>query len=122
MTPLVIPDPSRKDSGFVSISSSRIPSEGVDQTVNTSTDVIEVGLAANESPIEDELSAEDEFKDLGEVADQNFGSLALEESTELITIDQANSRLSDAILASLLKNFNGKVSRVRNIDGKDRIF
>lgn len=122
MTPLVIPDPSRKDSGFVSISSSRIPSEGVDQTVNTSTDVIEVGLAANESPIEDELSAEDEFKDLGEVADQNFGSLALEESTELITIDQANSRLSDAILASLLKNFNGKVDRVRNIDGKDRIF
>ena len=122
MTPLVIPDPSRKDSGFVSISSSRIPSEGVDQTVNTSTDVIEVGLAANESPIEDELSAEDEFNDLGEVADQNFGSLALEESTELITIDQANSRLSDAILASLLKNFNGKVSRVRNIDGKDRIF
>ena len=122
MTPLVIPDPSRKDSGFVSISSSRIPSEGVDQTVNTSTDVIEVGLAANESPIEDELSAEDEFKDLGEVADQNFGSLALEESTELITIDQANSRLSNVILASLLKNFNGKVSRVRNIDGKDRIF
>ena len=122
MTPLVIPDPSRKDSGFVSISSSRIPSDGVDQTVNTSTDVIEVGLAANESPIEDELSAEDEFKDLGEVADQNFGSLALEESTELITIDQANSRLSNVILASLLKNFNGKVSRVRNIDGKDRIF
>ena len=122
MTPLVIPDPSRKDSGFVSISSSRIPSEGVDKTVNTSTGVIEVGLAANESPNEDELSAEDEFKDLGEVADQNFGSLALEESTELITIDQANSRLSDAILASLLKNFNGKVSRVRNIDGKDRIF
>ena len=122
MTPLVIPDPSRKDSGFVSISSSRIPSEGVDQTVNTSTDVIEVGLAANESPIEDELSAEDEFNDLREVADQNFGSLALEESTKLITIDQANSRLSNVILASLLKNFNGKVSRVRNIDGKDRIF
>ena len=122
MTPLVIPDPSRKDSGFVSIASSRILGEGVDQTVNTSADVIEVSLEANESPIEASLLAEDEFKDLGEVADQDFGTLVLGESTELITIEDANSRLSNAILASLLKNFNGKVSRVRNIDGKDRIF
>lgn len=122
MTPLVIPDPSRKNSGFVSIASSRILGVGVDETVNTSADVIEVSLETNESPIEAILSAEDEFKDLGEVADQDFGSLALEESAELITIEQANSRLSNAILASLLKNFNGKVSRVRNIDGKDRIF
>ena len=121
-TPMVIPDPSRKDSGFLSIASSRIHGEGVDQTVNTSDDVIEVSLEANESPIEASSLAEDEFKDLGEVADQDFGSLALEESAELITIEQANSRLSNAILASLLKNFNGKVSRVRNIDGKDRIF
>ena len=122
MTPLVIPDPSRKNSGFVSIASSRILGVGVDETVNTSADVIEVSLETNESPIEAILSAEDEFKDLRKVADQDFGSLALEESAELITIEQANSRLSNAILASLLKNFNGKVSRVRNIDGKDRIF
>lgn len=122
MTPLVIPDPSRKDSSFVSIASSRILGEGVDHTVNTSADVIEVSSEANESPFEASLLAEDEFKDLGEVANQDFGSLALGESTELITIEQANSRLSNAILASLLKNFNGKVSRVRNIDGKDRIF
>ncbi|MEC8650654.1 MAG: hypothetical protein VXX82_06965 [Verrucomicrobiota bacterium] len=119
---MVIPDPSRKDSRFVSIASSRILGEVVDQTVNTSTDVFEVSLEADESPIEASLLAEDEFKDLGEVADQDFGSLVLRESTELITIEQANSRLSDAILASLLKNFNGKVDRVRNIDGKDRIF
>ena len=122
MTPLVIPDPSRKNCSFVSIASSRILGVGVDETVNTSADVIEVSLETSESPIEAILSAEDEFKDLGEVADQDFGSLALEESAELITIEQANSRLSNAILASLLKNFNGKVSRVRNIDGKDRIF
>ncbi|MEC8404665.1 MAG: DNA polymerase III subunit gamma/tau [Verrucomicrobiota bacterium] len=122
LTPMVIPDPSRKDSRFVSIASSRILGEVVDQTVNTSTDVFEVSLEADESPIEASLLAEDEFKDLGEVADQDFGSLVLRESTELITIEQANSRLSDAILASLLKNFNGKVDRVRNIDGKDRIF
>ena len=122
LTPLVIPDPSRKDSSFVSIASSRILGEGVDHTVNTSADVIEVSSEANESPFEASLLAEDEFKDLGEVANQDFGSLALGESTELITIEQANSRLSNAILASLLKNFNGKVSRVRNIDGKDRIF
>ena len=122
MTPLVIPDPSRKNSGFDSITSSRILGVGVDETVNTSADEIEVSLEANESPIEAILSAEDEYKDLGEVADQDFGSLALEESAELITIEQANSRLSNAILASLHKNFNGKVSRVRNIDGKDRIF
>ena len=122
MTPLVIPEPVRKVDRISTINSLCSLYTGVDHTMSTSTDVIELSLGANESFIEASSSVEDVFEDLGDAVDQDFGSLALEESSHLITIEQANSRLSNAILDSLLKNFNGKVSRVRNIDSRDRLF
>lgn len=122
MTPLVIPDPLRKDSRFVSINSARSLDAGVDQAMSTFTDAIEVSLEANESLIESGSSPEEVFEELGKVDDQDFCSLTLEQSSDLITTEQANSRLSNAVLDSLLKYFNGKVSGVRNVDSKDRIF
>ena len=122
MTPLVIPDPLRKVSRFVSINSARSLDAGVDQAMSTFTDAIEVSLEANESLIESGSSPEEVFEELGKVDDQDFCSLTLEQSSDLITTEQANSRLSNAVLDSLLKYFNGKVSGVRNVDSKDRIF
>ena len=122
MPPLVIPDPVRKVDRIASINSARSLDAGVDLTVSTYTDVIEVSLEANESLTESGSSREEVLQEIGEVANQDIGSLTLEDSAELITIEQANSRLSNAVLDSLLKNFNGKVSRVRNVDSKDRIF
>ena len=122
MSPLVIPDPLRKVSRFVSINSARSLDAGVDQTMSTFTDVIEVSLEANKSLIESGSSPEEVLEKLGEVTNKDIGSLTLEDSSDLITIEQANSRLSNAVLDSLLKNFNGRVSRVRNVDSKDRIF
>jgi hypothetical protein len=122
LTPLVIPDPLKKDVSFVSIDSASSLDSRVDQAMSTFTDAIEVSLEANESLIESSSSPEEVFEELGEVDDQDFCSLTLDESSDLFTIDQANSRLSNAVLDSLLKNFNGKVSGVRNVDSKDRIF
>ena len=122
MTPLVIPDPVRKVDRVASINSARSLDAGVEQTVSTFIDVIEVSLEANETLTESGSSREEVLEEIGEVANQDIGSLTLEDSAELITIEQANSRLSNAVLDSLLKNFNGKVSRVRNVDSKDRIF
>lgn len=122
MTPLVIPDPLKKDVRFVSIDSASSLDARVDQAMSTFTDAIEVSLEDNESLIESSSSPEEVFEELGEVDDQDFCSLTLDESSDLITIDEANSRLSNAVLDSLLKNFNGKVSGVRNVDSKDRIF
>ena len=122
MTPLVIPDPVRKVDRSASINSARSLDAGVDQTVSTFTDVIKVSLEANESLTESGSSREEVLEEIAEVANQDIGSLTLEDSSDLITIEQANSRLSNAVLDSLLENFNGKVSRVRNVDSKDRIF
>ena len=122
MTPLVIPDPVRKVDRVASINSARSLDAGVEQTVSTFIDVIEVSLEANETLTESGSSREEVLEEIGEVANQDIGSLTLEDSAELITIEQANSRLSNAVLDSLLKNFNGKVCGVRNIDSKDRIF
>ncbi|PDH29046.1 MAG: hypothetical protein CNC89_03675 [Puniceicoccaceae bacterium MED-G31] len=122
MTPLVIPDPLKNVGRFVSIDSASSLDARVDQAMSTFTDAIEVSLEDNESLIESSSSPEEVFEELGEVDDQDFCSLTLDESSDLITIDEANSRLSNAVLDSLLKNFNGKVSGVRNVDSKDRIF
>ena len=122
MTPLVIPDRVRKVDRVASINSARSLDGGVEQTVSTFIDVIDVSSEANESHTESSSSREEVLEEIGEVANQDIGTLTLEDSAELITIEQANSRLSNAVLDSLLKNFNGKVSGVRNIDSKDRIF
>ncbi len=122
VTHLVIPDPVRKIDRVASINSARSLDAVVEQTVSTFNDVIDVSSEAIESLTKSGSSREEVLEEIGEVANQDIGSLTLEDSAELITIEQANSRLSNAVLDSLLKNFNGKVSRVRNVDSKDRIF
>ena len=107
---------------FTSINRERKIDPVVDQTIINSSDEVKVSIEGNESIIEASSSSVEQCDELSEMVDQDFGSLTLEESSDLITIEQANVRLSDAILDSLIKNFNGKVSKVRNIDSKDRIF
>ncbi|MGB0792249.1 MAG: hypothetical protein ACPGTR_01715 [Opitutales bacterium] len=109
---MVLPDPRLGSSGTAA-------EAGVTDSVAASDDA---ALAAVKTP---ELPAAATSSDSADTPAELADAIRAEsanDSSELLTAEGAEDRLSPAIKDSLRERFNGRISGVRKLDAKDRIF
>lgn len=91
----------------------------------------DIALPVEQNPVRDDSLAVTEFTSTSaleieqegvEFEDAKIELPVVDTNAALITIEDARVKLADDILKTLQERFNGKLTEVRRIDAKDRIF
>jgi hypothetical protein len=109
---LVLPDPQLGSSGTAAEAGVTDSLAASDDAALAAVETLEVPAAATSA---DSVDSPAELADAIRAESAN-------DSSELLTAEGAEDRLSPAIKDSLRERFNGRISGVRKLDAKDRIF
>ena len=91
----------------------------------------DIALPLEKNPVRDDSLAVTEFTSTSaleieqegvEFEDAKIELPVVDTNAALITIEDARVKLADDILKTLQERFNGKLTEVRRVDAKDRIF
>lgn len=78
--------------------------------------------AVAEEPVDYTEAVEVAVPDAPKPRPKSIAPAPVENQAPLMTVEAALDRIGGAVLADLKKQFNGKPTEMRHIDGKDRIF